>query len=114
MVYVHNVYYTFLWYINNLFPQIMAIVVIVLGLVVSTPFQIFVRENAAIKLPTLKWYKWLRKPEFYLVSVVILLASKLHCFRDYLYCMHPYNYRAKCWQPIHTHLDAMAPRPGDM
>ncbi len=47
----------------------MAIVVIVLGLVVSTPFQIFVHENAAIKLPALKWYKWLRKPEFYLVSV---------------------------------------------
>ena len=48
--------------------QIMAIVVIVLGVLVSSPFQIVIRENPKAKLPKLRWYKWLLNPLFYLVS----------------------------------------------
>ena len=45
----------------------MAIVVIVLGVAVSTPFHIFVRERPDASSQTLRWYKWLLKPQFYLV-----------------------------------------------
>lgn len=47
--------------------QIMAIAVVVFGLLTVTPFQIVIRENPKIKLPTLRWFKWIQKPEFYLV-----------------------------------------------
>ena len=50
-----------------LFLQIMAIVVTVLGFLLSVPFQIFVYEDPNIKPDSLKWYKWIQKPEFYLV-----------------------------------------------
>ena len=45
----------------------MAIIVIVLGVVVSTPFHIFVRERPDTNSQKLKWYKWLLNPQFYLV-----------------------------------------------
>ena len=57
-------------YIINKFDvctQIMAIAVIVFGLLTVIPFQIVIRENPKIKLPTLRWFKWIQKPEFYLV-----------------------------------------------
>lgn len=47
--------------------QIMAIVVTALGLLVSVPFQVFVHEDSTAKPASLKWYKWIQKPEFYLV-----------------------------------------------
>lgn len=50
-----------------LLPKIMAIIVIVLGLAVSMPFHIFVRERADMESQSLPWYKWLMKPQFYLV-----------------------------------------------
>lgn len=55
------------------FPfQIMAIIVILLGVAVSIPFHIFVHEKPSTNSTTLKWYKWLVKPEFYLVCVIIM------------------------------------------
>ena len=55
-------------YIRLTFLQIMALVVIGLGVPVSLLFQIFIHENATAKPPKQKWYKWLMNPEFYLVS----------------------------------------------
>ena len=49
-------------------PQIMAIIVTVLGLIFTLPFQIFIREKPSVALKKLKWYKWLINPKFYLVS----------------------------------------------
>lgn len=48
----------------------MAIVVIVLGVVVSTPFHILVREKPVFDTAMLKWHNWLTKPEFYMVSIL--------------------------------------------
>ena len=55
-------------YLRLTFLQIMALVVIVLGVPVSLLFQIFIHENATARPPKQKWYKWLMNPEFYLVS----------------------------------------------
>ena len=55
-------------YLRLTFLQIMALVVIGLGVPVSLLFQIFIHENATAKPPKQKWYKWLMNPEFYLVS----------------------------------------------
>ena len=46
----------------------MAIIVTVLGLIFTLPFQIFIREKPSVALKKLKWYKWLVQPNFYLVS----------------------------------------------
>ena len=46
----------------------MAIIVTVLGLIFTLPFQIFIREKPSVALKKLKWYKWLVQPKFYLVS----------------------------------------------
>ena len=51
------------------YSQIMAIVVILLGLPVSLLFQFFVREDSTAVTVKLKWYKWLLNPKFYLVSI---------------------------------------------
>ena len=51
------------------YPQIMAIVVILLGLPVSLLFQFFVREDSTAVTVKLKWCKWLLNPKFYLVSI---------------------------------------------
>ena len=48
--------------------QVVALVVIVLGVPVSLIFQIFVPEDPNASPPKLKWYKWLINPKFYLVS----------------------------------------------
>jgi len=47
--------------------QIMAVVVTVLGVIVSAPFQVFVHEDPNTKHVSQKWYMWIRKPDFYLV-----------------------------------------------
>ena len=49
--------------------QIMAIVVILLGLPVSLLFQLGVTENPNATHPQLKWYRWFLNPKFYLVSI---------------------------------------------
>ena len=54
---------------QSLSLQIMAIIALTLGVTVSTPFQIFVHEDPNADLPTLRWYQWLLKPEFYLVRL---------------------------------------------
>lgn len=48
--------------------QVVALIVIILGLPVSLIFQIFVPEDPNASPPKLKWYKWLINPKFYLVS----------------------------------------------
>jgi hypothetical protein len=48
--------------------QVIALIVIVLGLPVSLTFQIFVPEDPNASPPKLKWYKWLINPKFYLVG----------------------------------------------
>ena len=47
--------------------QVAAIIVIVLGVLMVIPFHIVVREKDKV-LKKLKWYLWLIKPDFYLVS----------------------------------------------
>ena len=47
--------------------QVMAIIVIGLGVLMVIPFHIVVREKNTV-LKKLKWYLWLIKPDFYLVS----------------------------------------------
>lgn len=47
----------------------MAIIVTVLGLILTLPFQIFIREKPSVALKKLKWYKWLVNPKFYLVKI---------------------------------------------
>ena len=56
--------------------QVIALVVIVLGLPMSLIFQIFVPEDPNASPPKLKWYKWLINPKFYLVSC--FLKYELH------------------------------------
>ena len=48
----------------------MAIIVTVLGLIFTLPFQIFIREKPSVVLKKLKWYKWLVNPKFYLVNLL--------------------------------------------
>ena len=48
----------------------MAIIVTVLGLIFTLPFQIFIREKPSVALKKLKWYKWLVNPKFYLVNLL--------------------------------------------
>lgn len=48
--------------------QVMAVIVIVLGVLMVIPFHIVVREKNTV-LKKLKWYLWLLKPDFYLVSI---------------------------------------------
>ena len=48
--------------------QIMALVVIALGVSVSIFFQIFVRENPDSNPPRRRWYKWFMNSQFYVVS----------------------------------------------
>lgn len=45
----------------------MALIVIGLGFVMVIPFHVVVHEKNTV-LKKLKWYKWLLKPNFYLVS----------------------------------------------
>ena len=52
------------------YPQILAIIVIGLGFLMIIPFHVVVREKNAV-LNKLKWYKWLMKPDFYLVRLSI-------------------------------------------
>ena len=47
--------------------QVMAIIVIGLGILMVIPFHVVVREKNTV-LKKLKWYRWLLKPDFYLVS----------------------------------------------
>ena len=47
--------------------QVMAIIVIGLGVLIVMPFHVVVREKNTV-LKKLKWYLWLLKPDFYLVS----------------------------------------------
>ena len=55
--------------------KVLAIIVIGLGLLMMIPFHIIVREKNTI-LKKLKWYKWLIKPNFYLVSWHILFMHE--------------------------------------
>ena len=52
----------------------MAIIVIGLGVLMVIPFHIVVREKNMV-LKKLKWYLWLLKPDFYLVSIPISSAE---------------------------------------
>jgi len=54
-----------------IYLQVMAIIVIGVGFLMSVPFHIVFREKYT-KLKRLKWYQWLLKPNFYLVSGDIL------------------------------------------
>ena len=51
----------------------MAIIVIGLGVIMVIQFHIVVREKNTV-LSKEKWYKWLIKPDFYLVSKARKLA----------------------------------------
>ena len=51
----------------------MAIIVIGLGVLMVIPFHIVVHEKNTL-LKKLKWYRWLLKPDFYLVSRVVYTA----------------------------------------
>ena len=55
-------YYTFVF-----LSKVLAIIVIGLGLLMMIPFHAIVREKNTV-LKKLKWYKWLIRPNFYLVS----------------------------------------------
>ena len=48
--------------------QVMAIIVIGLGVLMVIPFHVVVREKNTV-LKKLKWYLWLLKPDFYLVGI---------------------------------------------
>ena len=56
----------------------MAIIVTVLGLILTLPFQIFIREKPSVALKKLKWYKWLIQPKFYLVIIKSALAIDIY------------------------------------
>ena len=51
----------------------MAIIVIGLGVLMVIPFHVVVREKDTV-LKKLKWYLWLLKPDFYLVSTAVCHA----------------------------------------
>ena len=74
------------YFLLHVSPQIMALVVIVLGFLVGIPFQMFIHEDHSIKLPSQKWHKWLNKPQFYLVWYGTLFHRKniTHKHTDYL------------------------------
>ena len=49
--------------------QIVAIIAIALGFLFAIPFQILIKESPdSANLPRLPWFKWLQKPQFFLVS----------------------------------------------
>ena len=51
-----------------LFMQIMALVVLMVGIPVTLMFQIFIPEKSDVVSQRQKWYKWFCNPKFYLVS----------------------------------------------
>lgn len=64
---------TYILYIANvnqiyMLLQIMAVVVILIGGTTTTFFQIFIKEDGNVCLPTQKWYKWISTPTIYFVS----------------------------------------------
>ena len=59
--------------------QVLALIVIVVGFTLSLPFQIFVREKSNVILKKLKWYEWLKNPNFYLVSNILYSCNELKC-----------------------------------
>ena len=61
----------------------MAIIVIGLGVLMVIPFHIVVREKNTV-LKKLKWYRWLLKPDFYLVSMAVYHA--LHVYTTLCAC----------------------------
>ena len=48
--------------------QVTALIVIVVGFLVAMCFQLFIHEKTGLNPPKLPWHKWLRNPQFYLVS----------------------------------------------
>ena len=46
----------------------MALIIVVLGFLVSLPFQFLIPEKQNVKLCRLKWYKWFANIDLYLVS----------------------------------------------
>ena len=61
--------------------QVMAIIVIGLGVLMVIPFHIVVREKDTV-LKKLKWYRWLLKPDFYLVSAAVCTMHVVLCVHD--------------------------------
>ena len=59
---------------DDIIAQVLAIIVIGLGILMVIPFHIVIREKNTV-LKKLKWYKWLIKPDFYLVSIIIFFWS---------------------------------------
>ena len=53
----------------------MAVIVIGLGILMVIPFHVVVREKDTV-LKKLKWYLWLLKPDFYLVSIAVYRACR--------------------------------------
>lgn len=47
--------------------QIMALIVTVVGLTITMTFQILIREDPDAKPPKMKWTRWFKKAQFYLV-----------------------------------------------
>ena len=69
----------------------MALVVIGLGVAVAMFFQVFVHENPDAHPLKLKWYKWLSRPQLYLVwshtaecSFSVQKAEEYHQLRPIL------------------------------
>ena len=50
----------------------MALIVVVVGVLVSLPFQFLVPEKSNVQLKRLQWYRWFLNPRLYLVSVVVM------------------------------------------
>ena len=48
-----------------------ALIVIVVGFSVAMCFQLFIHEKTGLDPPKLPWHKWLRNPQFYLVSTYL-------------------------------------------
>ena len=45
-----------------------ALIVIIVGFSVAMCFQLFIHEKTGLNPPKLPWHKWLRNPQFFLVS----------------------------------------------
>ncbi len=48
--------------------QVMALIIIVVGMLSATFFYACAREESTLKQPKLKWYKWFGNLQFYMVG----------------------------------------------
>ena len=80
--------------------QIMALVVIGVGVPVTLLFQVFIHEDPNARLPKKKWYKWIMDPRFYLVGQNGRRHTIDVCWQRRVSCVCGLNRMCNCVIPL--------------